>query len=365
MNNIEVKRLKPLLTFEVITEDNVMYHIQAQSYEAGGNYITFYQAVTTTETIENEVVNKHTGEVTRKNEVVTLKKKLPFLTLRNIYKISLINFKDEFELIKEIGPVYKPSQTVEIKNIENHYQNTEEDEHKIKRFYERQPAYPQEDMPFGEDTEQNNYHIEDNVHLTSDETLGNEQDFNFLNDLINVSEEKRNSLQDNNDDDEIQAFLNQQENEPNDLIEQSKLNIINKLNNKDINSSEVQKEVENEKQRIIKENLKIYLQKITTHFTSKSFYRFLQDRVNQNIIISEDEIIIQVCNMIKNREIDYQKFYNQKSQDLINANKNAISYNYNGDMLLLLETLHRRKEENRQINMIDLTVYLTRTNYFN
>ncbi len=103
----EIKRLKPFLTFEVITEEGKILNIQAQSYEASGQYITFYQAISSHETVNKEQINQNTGEVFLGQENIIVKKKMPFLTLKNVKKITIINLPDEFNLV-EVHTEHKP-----------------------------------------------------------------------------------------------------------------------------------------------------------------------------------------------------------------------------------------------------------------
>ena len=95
----QFEHIKPLLVFEVITHENKILHINSLSYETNGNYVTFYRAI---------VENKYEDKIDENNKEIVkkTKRKIPFLTLKDVKKISLINFESDFELITEVGELY-------------------------------------------------------------------------------------------------------------------------------------------------------------------------------------------------------------------------------------------------------------------
>lgn len=398
----EIKRIKPLMTFEVITEEFKVLHIKAQSYEASGQYITFYQAVSSFETVEKEDIDKNTGEVIKNKQDVVIKKKIPFITLKNVYKISLINIMDEFELIKEMGEIIIPQKVehIKIEKEENQAPHNLFKDEKIKHFISNreeniennETKYKNDENKKTDNFEYDNFsYNHDNENIVNNQY--NNDDEEFLNQLLNSNEDDFSiSIEENNNqemsDEELEALLNGMDNNDNNNksmdiddflsiktneddnrnkdFKRTADNILNivEQRQKDYSSSETYSEEEDEKKKIIKEELNEYLKRTTTHFRSEPFFKFIKDRISKNINITIDDIVIQVCNMIKNREIDYQKFYNKSIQELISKNKDTIQYNFDGNLNNLLNIIQRRNEETRKITLIDLVVYLRKSNYF-
>ena len=139
---MQIERVEPFLTFEVIVEDEEtgnlkILNIKSLSYETNGEYVTFYQKIIASETIPSPYELKHRTEVKKyvkklievhkhdiPNEIldelkhicdkiedkqIIENRKMPFLTLRNVKKIIILNTEeDKFELIKEVGEIYQP-----------------------------------------------------------------------------------------------------------------------------------------------------------------------------------------------------------------------------------------------------------------
>lgn len=436
----EIKRLKPFLTFEVITEDGKMLHIQAQSYEASGQYITFYQAISSHETVNKEQINQNTGEVFLGQENIIVKKKMPFLTLKNVKKITIINLPDEFNLVEEIGEIYEPQTKIEVKEEQQQQQQQQHYTQNIQQADEQnnlpkmnvkpfirdgiknssdhdnrnddikyqdelnQPIDTNDTATVNNDYEHhdNNYHSEFETDIPDMEIVNNQDHFpnDDIDPFLSLSEGEQdnllihddflpeNELSENTsepltqtlDDDIIADLLNNQLAENSDVkqeqvdnitiednqdeVTQSKQKILSMIEKKrDFNNSEDQKEEEQEKHKIIKTELQEYLKRTSTHFRSEPFYKFIMERVSHNSI-THDDVVIQICNMIKNREIDYQRFYNDGIQQIIAKNKDVLQHRYNGDIHNLYRILQCRNEETRCITIIDLVVYLRKHNYF-
>ena len=445
--------IKPLLVFEVITHENKILHINSLSYETNGNYVTFYRAI-----VENKRENK--TDENNKEIIKKTKRKIPFLTLKDVKKISLINFESDFELITEVGELYTEHQ-IETNNIkselssfvdtntitnETKNRSLNESKRKIKSSFSVSNTHNNNmysddivdtSKEYNDDLDIQQTNINNDDITSSINTSSSIQSDDELYDLMaDISQDNNNIVMDimNNDnnsdmsDDEILSILSMENDDNNTenknqvsinettsnydndeiLSDEYLLDMLNEVNsveneetnNKDkqdnsnnlstikssskrnpnaenvINTilkridevdptnSQQEKEFKDTKKQLIKEQLDIYLQKTTTHFRSAAFYNFIQDKFGSNSKISEEEIINQICNMLKNKELNYQKFFNPEIQNVIEKNKDSIRHHYDGDLHQMLNILQRRNDETRNITMIDLVVYLRINNHF-
>lgn len=448
----QFEHIKPLLVFEVITHENKILHINSLSYETNGNYVTFYRAI---------VENKYEDKIDENNKEIVkkTKRKIPFLTLKDVKKISLINFESDFELVTEVGELY-PENKIANQNIKSELyssidtdtitneikqRNLNENKRKIKSSFSISNSH-NNNMYSNDITDTNKENNDDlNIQQTniddditsSINTSSSIQSDDELYDLMaDISQDDDNimNIMNNNDnnndmsDDEILSILGMENNDNNTenenqasinettsdynndeiLSDEYLLDMLNEVNsveneetnnkNKQDNSnnlstvkssskrnpnaenvintilkridevdptnSQQEKEFKDTKKQLIKEQLDIYLQKTTTHFRSAAFYNFIQDKFGSNSKISEEEIINQICNMLKNKELNYQKFFNPEIQNVIEKNKDSIRHHYDGDLHQMLNILQRRNDETRNITMIDLVVYLRINNHF-
>ena len=449
----QFEHIKPLLVFEVITHENKILHINSLSYETNGNYVTFYRAI---------VENKHEDKIDENNKEIIkkTKRKIPFLTLKDVKKISLINFESDFELITEVGELYTEQQIannnikselssfVDTDTITNEikHRSLNESKRKIKSSFSISNSH--NNNIYSDDTvdtskENNNdlnvtqTNIDDDITSSINMSSSTQSDDELYDLMADLSQDNDNIVMDimnNNDDnsdmsdDEILSILstendyNNTENKNqasiddttsnynNDeiLSDEYLLDMLNEVNNVenektdnknkqdnsnnfstikssskrtpnaenvintilkridevDPTNSQQEKEFKDTKKQLIKEQLDIYLQKTTTHFRSAAFYNFIQDKFGSNSKISEEEIINQICNMLKNKELNYQKFFNPEIQNVIEKNKDSIRHHYDGDLHQMLNILQRRNDETRNITMIDLVVYLRINNHF-
>lgn len=449
----QFEHIKPLLVFEVITHENKILHINSLSYETNGNYVTFYRAI---------VENKYEDKIDENNKEIIkkTKRKIPFLTLKDVKKISLINFESDFELVTEVGELY-PEHKIANKNIKSELssssidtdtitnkikqRNLNENKRKIKSSFSISNSH-NNNMYSNDITDTNKENNDDlNIQQTniddditsSINTSSSIQSDDELYDLMaDISQDDDNimNIMNNNDnnndmsDDEILSILSM-ENDDNNMENKNQasinektsnydndeilsdeylldmLNEVNSVGNEETNNknkqdnsnnlstikssskrnpnaenvintilkridevdptnSQQEKEFKDTKKQLIKEQLDIYLQKTTTHFRSAAFYNFIQDKFGSNSKISEEEIINQICNMLKNKELNYQKFFNPEIQNVIEKNKDSIRHHYDGDLHQMLNILQRRNDETRNITMIDLVVYLRINNHF-
>ena len=449
----QFEHIKPLLVFEVITHENKILHINSLSYETNGNYVTFYRAI-----VENKRENK--TDENNKEIIKKTKRKIPFLTLKDVKKISLINFESDFELITEVGELYTEHQ-IETNNIkselssfvdtntitnETKNRSLNESKRKIKSSFSVSNTHNNNmysddivdtSKGYNDDLDIQQTNINNDDITSSINTSSSIQSDDELYDLMaDISQDNNNIVMDimNNDnnsdmsDDEILSILSMENDDNNTenknqasinektsnydndeiLSDEYLLDMLNEVNsvgneetnNKDkqdnsnnlstikssskrnpnaenvINTilkridevdptnSQQEKEFKDTKKQLIKEQLDIYLQKTTTHFRSAAFYNFIQDKFGSNSKISEEEIINQICNMLKNKELNYQKFFNPEIQNVIEKNKDSIRHHYDGDLHQMLNILQRRNDETRNITMIDLVVYLRINNHF-
>ena len=448
----QFEHIKPLLVFEVITHENKILHINSLSYETNGNYVTFYRAI---------VENKYEDKIDENNKEIIkkTKRKIPFLTLKDVKKISLINFESDFELVTEVGELY-PENKIANQNIKSELyssidtdtitneikqRNLNENKRKIKSSFSISNSH--NNNMYSNDITDTNKENNDDLNIqqpniddditSSINTSSSIQSDDELYDLMaDISQDDDNimNIMNNNDnnndmsDDEILSILGMENNDNNTenenqasinettsdynndeiLSDEYLLDMLNEVNsvengetnNKDeqqnsnnlstikssskrnpnaenvINTilkridevdptnSQQEKEFKDTKKQLIKEQLDIYLQKTTTHFRSAAFYNFIQDKFGSNSKISEEEIINQICNMLKNKELNYQKFFNPEIQNVIEKNKDSIRHHYDGDLHQMLNILQRRNDETRNITMIDLVVYLRINNHF-
>jgi hypothetical protein len=450
----QFEHIKPLLVFEVITHENKILHINSLSYETNGNYVTFYRAI-----VENKRENK--TDENNKEIIKKTKRKIPFLTLKDVKKISLINFESDFELITEVGELYTEHQ-IETNNIkselssfvdtntitnETKNRSLNESKRKIKSSFSVSNTHNNNmysddivdtSKEYNDDLDIQQTNINNDDITSSINTSSSIQSDDELYDLMaDISQDNNNNIvmdimnNDNNSDmsdDEILSILSMENDDNNTenknqvsinettsnydndeiLSDEYLLDMLNEVNsveneetnNKDkqdnsnnlstikssskrnpnaenvINTilkridevdptnSQQEKEFKDTKKQLIKEQLDIYLQKTTTHFRSAAFYNFIQDKFGSNSKISEEEIINQICNMLKNKELNYQKFFNPEIQNVIEKNKDSIRHHYDGDLHQMLNILQRRNDETRNITMIDLVVYLRINNHF-
>ena len=455
----QFEHIKPLLVFEVITHENKILHINSLSYETNGNYVTFYRAI---------VENKYEDKIDENNKEIIkkTKRKIPFLTLKDVKKISLINFESDFELITEVGELYTEHQ-IETNNIKSELssfvntntstneiknRNLNENKRKIKSsfsisnshnnnnnnnmYYDDTDDIIDTSKKYNDDLNIQQTNIDDNITSSINTSSSIQSDDELYDLMADISQDNNDIIMDimNNDDnsdmsdDEILSILSMEnddnntehknqssinestENHNNDeiLSDEYLLDMLNEVNsveneetnnkNKQDNSnnlstikssskrnpnaenvintilkridevdptnSQQEKEFKDTKKQLIKEQLDIYLQKTTTHFRSAAFYNFIQDKFGSNSKISEEEIINQICNMLKNKELNYQKFFNPEIQNVIEKNKDSIRHHYDGDLHQMLNILQRRNDETRNITMIDLVVYLRINNHF-
>lgn len=155
---------------------------------------------------------------------------------------------------------------------------------------------------------------------------------------------------------------------------QAKLDdILNKVSNRVISeddehnylSSVDERNNKSEKYQLIKSNLDEYLKMTSAQFNIRSFYEnYIRERTSQQMRITEDDVIIQICMMIKNKEININRFNDSQKQSIIDKHKDIIQIYNDGDLQKLLGMINRRSEETRKINMIDLVVYMRKNNYF-
>lgn len=450
----QFEHIKPLLVFEVITHENKILHINSLSYETNGNYVTFYRAI-----VENKRENK--TDENNKEIIKKTKRKIPFLTLKDVKKIYLINFESDFELITEVGELYTEHQ-IETNNIkselssfvdtntitnETKNRSLNESKRKIKSSFSVSNTHNNNmysddivdtSKEYNDDLDIQQTNINNDDITSSINTSSSIQSDDELYDLMaDISQDNNNNIvmdimnNDNNSDmsdDEILSILSMENDDNNTenknqvsinettsnydndeiLSDEYLLDMLNEVNsveneetnNKDkqdnsnnlstikssskrnpnaenvINTilkridevdptnSQQEKEFKDTKKQLIKEQLDIYLQKTTTHFRSAAFYNFIQDKFGSNSKISEEEIINQICNMLKNKELNYQKFFNPEIQNVIEKNKDSIRHHYDGDLHQMLNILQRRNDETRNITMIDLVVYLRINNHF-
>ena len=191
------------------------------------------------------------------------------------------------------------------------------------------------------------------------------------NDFENMS--NKSSLDDmvDNFNQENSTNKEQEETQSKQKFQNSLTSILNRIENRTSDeenmyqSSVDERNNRSEKYKVIKNHLDEFLRITNAPFNIKTFYEnFLKERVSQQLKITENDVIIQICNMIKHREITISKFINKQIQSVIDKNKDVIQFYNDGDLNRLINLLNKRSEETRYINMIDLAVYMRQNNYF-
>lgn len=135
-------------------------------------------------------------------------------------------------------------------------------------------------------------------------------------------------------------------------------------NDAEYQSSVAQKKNKDQRYKLIKESLNDYLYMTSVPFNPSAFYHnFLVERLSSNMKLSEEEMIIQICNMIKEKEININKFVNPKAQEIIHKNKDTIQFFNDGNLKNLLGLIKQRGEETRILSMVDLIVYMRKNNF--
>ena len=480
---MQIERVEPFLTFEVIVEDEEtgnlkILNIKSLSYETNGEYVTFYQKIIASETIPSPYELKHRTEVKKSvkklmevhkhdipNEIldelkhicdkiedkqIIENRKMPFLTLRNVKKITILNTEeDKFELIKEAGEIYQPKKQQTIikpsdkllddEQSVNLINNLDMKNNKLYKIPHKIINEPSSNNKLSEinsspinktDNNDFDYKLDNNQHNAkiSDE-LNNTTNYENLDEMADLLAESNDSFLPSDDD--LQAILNDDFNEHhyitdtldetqfkeenNDDVlkaisstyDESNINydhIMEHLNSEEYKQEEERREIESqqsyqaklddilnkvanrviseddehnylssvdernnksEKYQLIKSNLDEYLKMTSAQFNIRSFYEnYIRERTSQQMRITEDDVIIQICMMIKNKEININRFNDSQKQSIIDKHKDIIQIYNDGDLQKLLGMINRRSEETRKINMIDLVVYMRKNNYF-
>lgn len=489
---INIERIEPFLTFQVTVENKEnntldVLNIKSLSYETNGEYVTFFQKIVAKEIVESPYklrnrtkiksyikklieLHKHNIEKDVLEELLSIcnqiedkeiveHRKMPFLTLKNVQSIKVINTEtDKFNLVEKVSEVYLPFKQSSTSNIthnntingdnqvfsqpqsqisapfskkirlnknqepsvskkqsdfENLMDNEElietlndnnsnnildETQHNINElsghYQEENPlgcnniTENVEDNPFeshNEEQDDNLINFLDSFHDNSNQMQNNDQIDALLNgdyeqfyqqqsadnDFENIS--NKSSLDDMVDDFNQENSTNkeQEETQSKQKFQNSLTSILNRIENRtsdDENmyqSSVDERNNRSEKYKVIKNHLDEFLRITNAPFNIKTFYEnFLKERVSQQLKITENDVIIQICNMIKHREITISKFINKQIQSVIDKNKDVIQFYNDGDLNRLINLLNKRSEETRYINMIDLAVYMRQNNYF-
>lgn len=491
---INIERIEPFLTFQVTVENKEnntldVLNIKSLSYETNGEYVTFFQKIVAREIVESPYqlknrtkiksyikklieLHKHNIEKDVLDELLSIcdqiedkeiveHRKMPFLTLKNVQSIKVINTEtDKFNLVEKVSEVYLPSQQVSIPNnnitsVDNQIFNTNVASKpistpapfakKIKLNTHQESSVSKKQSNFENlmnnkdlidslnDDGSNNisdeikpdinelggfYQEEENPFSSNDmtetveenpfESNTGEQDDNLMGFLDSFNDDN-NQIQ---NDDHIDALLNgdyeqfyqqqsvdnelehmsnkselddmvddfnqtnltdkeQEENQSKQKFQNSLTSILNRIENRTgdeenmYQSSVDERNNRSEKYKVIKHHLDEFLRITSAPFNIKTFYEnFLKERVSQQLKITENDVIIQICNMIKHREITISKFFNKQIQSVIDKNKDVIQFYNDGDLNRLIDLLNKRSEETRYINMIDLAVYMRQNNYF-
>lgn len=506
---LKIERIEPVLEFEVVVEEDNMlktYRVKSLSYETSGEYVTFYQKIIATDIIKSpfdikhrEAVGKYIKKIIEVHErdipkdvakemysicdqiqnVETIEnRKMPFLTLRNVKSIKIVNLEqDKYNLLTEVSEIplerkENPPINVNIPQIHdivnnlNISGNTHQPQFNTVKVLSKKIAtgahqIKNENLELnGNETHISNINNEENIdgEIHIDETLfenqneketidlddieqllsndafpKNNQEAEELNDLLfeehnNIvdSEKKPESkvvqsitqevddwetLMSEQDmdhtlvDDDIDAILNMSVEDDNVVSNEIEFNNINNLeqnnimdfyqdypdkdiesahkfqsnideilekieqnsysnNNSEYQSSVEQKKNKDQRYKLIKESLNDYLYMTSVPFNPSAFYHnFLVERLSSNMKLSEEEMIIQICNMIKDKEININKFVNPKAQEIIHKNKDTIQFFNDGNLKNLLGLIKQRGEETRILSMVDLIVYMRKNNF--
>lgn len=405
---VNIERIEPLLKFEVITEDNRVLHVKSLSYEANGKYVTFFQKVIFSEKDQSKeklkikkyidkIIDIHKLDIPEEiyKELKLMasqldkhpqERKVPFLTLKNVKKINILNIHDEFNLVEEMDDeIYEPQAQKyldSIKNFKTEDQNVsietpindsifsnkdESDTDQDKTYFESElfETENKKENDFSENEsleyifpEENDF--KQNKDLPSNVEDANEEDmFDILNSIegeplpegeYDFEETKKEEFLQLNH--EIQSILN-------------KLDKIETTGEGAYQSSEEQRINKSKVSIFIKDSLNEYLNRTTRLFNNKSFFQdFLYERIESKFQLTEEDVMIEICNLIKNKEININKFNNKENQELIKRNSDIVRLYNDGNYRKLLKLIQDRSNEARVLTLIDLYVYMRINNYF-
>lgn len=189
----------------------------------------------------------------------------------------------------------------------------------------------------------------------------------FLHD--DVVEDDSNA-EDNNFDDfideEIVEFKKEEPEQSQEITKVSEqtqfaLDSINRRLNIDNSSSTEERAVKTELHNLLYKHLTEYLTRTKERFNLNAFFNFFSERISSDFGATKEVVEVDICNMIMNNDVGYQRFYNKEVNAVLNKNKQAIRLRSFSQPQVIFEYLmNNGVGDIRMVTLIDICVYLKR-----
>ena len=139
------------------------------------------------------------------------------------------------------------------------------------------------------------------------------------------------------------------------------LDSINRRLNIDNSSSTEERAVKTELHNLLYKHLTEYLTRTKERFNLNAFFNFFSERISSDFGATKEVVEVDICNMIMNNDVGYQRFYNKEVNAVLNKNKQAIRLRSFSQPQVIFEYLmNNGVGDIRMVTLIDICVYLKR-----
>lgn len=139
------------------------------------------------------------------------------------------------------------------------------------------------------------------------------------------------------------------------------LDSINRRLNIDNSSSTEERAVKTELHGLLYKHLTEYLTRTKERFNLNAFFNFFSERISSDFGATKEVVEVDICNMIMNNDVGYQRFYNKEVNAVLNKNKQAIRLRSFSQPQVIFEYLmNNGVGDMRMVTLIDICVYLKR-----
>lgn len=139
------------------------------------------------------------------------------------------------------------------------------------------------------------------------------------------------------------------------------LDSINRRLNIDNSSSTEERAVKTELHSLLYKHLTEYLTRTKERFNLNAFFNFFSERISSDFGATKEVVEVDICNMIMNNDVGYQRFYNKEVNTILNKNKQAIRLRSFSQPQVIFEYLmNNGVGDMRMVTLIDICVYLKR-----
>lgn len=139
------------------------------------------------------------------------------------------------------------------------------------------------------------------------------------------------------------------------------LDSINRRLNIDNSSSTEERAVKTELHNLLYKHLTEYLTRTKERFNLNAFFNFFSERISSDFGATKEVVEVDICNMIMNNDVGYQRFYNKEVNAVLNKNKQAIRLRSFSQPQVIFEYLmNNGVGDMRMVTLIDICVYLKR-----